>query len=79
MVGNSETQNLPRYRVLTHKWDICIISSPRKAQGQLRKRAEGLEEPEAGEAGVKLPSGHGRSTVLINPEQLWLPSCRKGS
>lgn len=73
MVDNSETQNLPKYRVFTHKWDICIISSSWKAQGQLRKRAEGLEEPEAGRAGVTLPSGHDRPTVLINPEQLCYP------
>lgn len=30
-------------------------------------------------AGVKLSSGHGRPTVLRNPKQPWLPSCREGS
>lgn len=55
-----------------------ILSS--KGSGTSEKeRAEGLQEPEAGQAGVKLSSGQGRSTVPTNPEQLGLPACRQGS
>lgn len=43
------------------------------------REGRGPSGARGGQAGVKLSSGHGRSAVLVDPEQLWLPACRQGS